>query len=64
MSTALAVVCTLLFESPFIGLEKIIFSRGGQKRPQQTEGHNKVRILRFLYISEVSLVETQRLHLP
>ena len=41
MSTTLAVVCSLLFESPFIGLEKIIFGRP-QRKPREAENGTRV----------------------
>ena len=39
ITMGLAVVCTVLFESPFIGLEKIIF--GTASKPSQRKATNK-----------------------
>jgi hypothetical protein len=41
MTMVLAVFCTLLFESPFIGLEKIAMGGGGRKRPERTQANVK-----------------------
>ncbi len=41
MTMVLAVFCTLLFESPFIGLEKIAMGGGGRKRPERTQENVK-----------------------
>jgi len=37
MTLVFAVICTLLFESPFIGLEKIVFGRGERRPPAKME---------------------------
>ena len=44
MATGLAFLASLLFESPFIGLEKLIFGRG-QRRPQKAQPQVEVNKL-------------------